>query len=324
MHIYLLVLQEPGKTTTCRIIADMMNEGQGRPIELDCASNNGVDDMRQIINECRTRPMQGKYKIFILDEVHMLTVQAWNSMLKILEEPPEYVIFLMATTDPQKILGTILSRVQRFNFARISTQGIIKRLKYIIEKENYDYFNDTSLDEKDYLERQHAYELGAVYIDYEDAAIEYIARLAKGGMRDSITTLEKCLDYSPILSLENVHKITSGGVSEEVMLKLLELILSKQGKEALLHFNDIYMSGIDTSLFLKLYIEFLENCLKFLITDNSDIVSLSEISLSWLRQNQDYIEYMRYQLLDAIKIKNDYSSQDLKILIESWIIQLCK
>ena len=131
-----------GKTSSSRIIANTMNEGQAKPIELDCASHNGVDDMREILEECHTRPLIGKYKIFLMDECHMLTVQAWNSLLKVLEEPPSYVIFLFCTTDPQKIIQTILSRVQRFNFSRISTEGIIQRLKYIISQENKDSLND--------------------------------------------------------------------------------------------------------------------------------------------------------------------------------------
>lgn len=126
-----------GKTTTARIVAQMLNEGKGRVIEMDCASKNGVDDMRLIQDECMTRPINSKYKIFIMDECHMLTVQAWNSMLKILEEPPEFVIFLFCTTDPQKIIGTIMSRVQRFNFSRISTPRYYKKINIYITTRKY-------------------------------------------------------------------------------------------------------------------------------------------------------------------------------------------
>ena len=311
-------------TTTARIIANMINEGKGKPIELDCASHNGVDDMREILEECHTRPLIGKYKIFLMDECHMLTVQAWNSLLKVLEEPPSYVIFLFCTTDPQKIIQTILSRVQRFNFSRISTEGIIKRLKYIISQENKDYLNDTSISSEELNERQKASAQGAVYINYEEEAVEYLARLAKGGMRDAITSLEKCLDYSTNLTLENVHKVMSGGVDEETLLKMMRLILDKNAKASLLCFNEIYMSGIDTSLFLKLYIEYLENCIKFIITQQPNIVPLSEISLSWLRENSRFLDDMRNQLMSTLKIKTDYLSEDLKIIIESWIIQECK
>ena len=164
--------------------------------------------MRLIQNECKTKPLIGKYKIFILDEAHMLTVQAWNSMLKILEEPPEYVIFIFCTTDPQKIIATILSRVQRFNFSRISTEGIVKRLNYIVESEN-----KTNPPE--------------LQIFTEPSAIEYIARLAKGGMRDSITTLDKCLDYSRNVTLNNVLKVTSGGVDEDTLITFKQNMINK-------------------------------------------------------------------------------------------------
>lgn len=253
--------------------------------------------MRKIIDECRTRPLIGKYKIFLLDECHMLTVQAWNSLLKILEEPPEYIIFLFCTTDPQKIIGTIMSRVQRFNFSRISTGGIINRLKYILEQENI--------------------------INYEEAAVEYIARLAKGGMRDSITTLEKCLDYNSHLTLANVQVVTSGGVNEDTLLEFMKLLLDGNGKEALKCFNKIYMSGMDNVLFLKLYTEYVENCIKYTMVKDADIVSLSDTTLKWLNENDTFLPDLKVQLLSIINIKNNYSSEDLRIIIESWIIQSC-
>lgn len=294
-------------TTSARIIANMMNGGVGKPIELDCASHNGVDDMRMIIDECKTRPIGSKYKIFVLDECHMLTVQAWNSLLKILEEPPEYIIFLFCTTDPQKIIGTIMSRVQRFNFHRISIDGIYNRLKYIIENEN---------NERELAEEQ--------LIIYEDEALRYIARLAKGGMRDSITTLEKCLDYSLNLTTQNVLKVTSGGVNEETLLQMTQYIVNGDCKSALLFFNDIYMSGVDVSLFIKLYIEFLQNCTKYLLTGSPDITTLSNISFEWLNGNVGNTDLIRNLLEDIMTIRTNYNSEDLKIIVESWFIKVCK
>lgn len=314
--------QEPGKTTSARIIANLINNSQGRPIEIDCASNNGVDAMRSIQEECRTRPLQGKYKIFILDECHMITTAGWNSMLKILEEPPEYVIFIFCTTDPQKIIGTIMSRVQRFNFKRISTQGIAKRLKYIIDEENLDYFNDTDIPCDEYEARQMALNQGAVYIDYQESAIEYIARLAKGGMRDAITTLEKCLDYDTKLTIQNVQKVTSGGVDEQTLLQLCGYIIYKDPKKALLLFNDLYLTGIDTSLFIKLYMEFIENCIKYIITEDSNIVTISDNTIEFLKNNP-CIDKLRRQFLNLLHIRNNYSSEDLRILVESWIVEEC-
>lgn len=297
-HVYLFCGGAgTGKTTTARIIANMMNDGKGKPIEMDCASRNGVDDMRMIQDECTTRPLQGKYKIFILDECHMLSTAAWNSMLKIFEEPPEFVIFLLCTTDPQKIIPTIMSRVQRFNFSRISTQGIENRLKYILQQENI--------------------------TNYEPQAVSYIARLAKGGMRDAITTLEKCLDYNDNLTLQNVLKVTSGGVTEQTMLELLQTLLAKDCNSVLNLFEQIYASGIDMTLFIKLYIEFIQNCVKYLITKNISIITVSDIVVNWLEYNSQYFTQMREQLITLLDIRTTYNSEDVKILLESWIIQIC-
>lgn len=125
-----------GKTTCARIFANEINHGAGIPIELDAASNNSVDDIRGIIAQSKTASLDSEYKVFILDEVHALSNSAWQAMLKVLEEPPKKSIFIMCTTDPQKIPKTILSRVQRFNFQRISQKGIVNRLKYILDEEN--------------------------------------------------------------------------------------------------------------------------------------------------------------------------------------------
>ena len=125
-----------GKTTCARIFANEINKGQGNPMELDAASNNSVDDIRNIIQQAKVQSMDSEYRIFILDEVHALSNNAWQALLKILEEPPKKAIFIMCTTNPEKIPKTILSRVQRFDFKRISQQVIVDRLKYIIEQEN--------------------------------------------------------------------------------------------------------------------------------------------------------------------------------------------
>ena len=126
-----------GKTTIARIFANEINKGQGNPMELDAASNNSVDDIRNIIQQAKVQSMDSEYRTFILDEVHALSNNAWQALLKILEEPPKKAIFIMCTTDPQRIPKTILSRVQRFDFKRISQKGIVDRLKYILEQEGY-------------------------------------------------------------------------------------------------------------------------------------------------------------------------------------------
>ena len=135
-HGYLFVgAAGTGKTTSARIFANMINKGSGEPIELDAASNNSVDDIRRIIEEAQTKSLDSEYKVFIIDECHSLSNQAWQAMLKTLEEPPSKSIFIFCTTDPQKIPNTILSRVQRYNFQRISQEGIVQRLLYILRCE---------------------------------------------------------------------------------------------------------------------------------------------------------------------------------------------
>ena len=126
-----------GKTTSARIFASMINDGKGNPIEVDAASNSGVDNIRQIIEDAKRKPLDAEYKIFIVDECHSLSDSSWQALLKTLEEPPKFTIFIFCTTNPEKIPPTILSRVQRYNFQKISNEGIVKRLEYICEMEGY-------------------------------------------------------------------------------------------------------------------------------------------------------------------------------------------
>ena len=153
-----------GKTTCARIFANESNEYKGKPIELNAADTNGVDDIRVIIDDCRLKPIDSKYKIYIIDEVHMLSKGAFNALLKVLEEPPKHVIFILCTTDPQKIPKTVLSRLQKFEFKRMSVEDTVNRLQYILREEGYKKADVN--------------------------ALHYIARLAEGGMRDAITLLD--------------------------------------------------------------------------------------------------------------------------------------
>ena len=126
-----------GKTTAARIFANEINKGQGNPIEMDAASNSGVDDVRNITQQAKLKSIDSEYKIFIIDECHAISNTGWQAFLKLIEEPPAKSIFIFATTDPQKIPKTILSRVQRYDFRRISEKGIADRLKYVLEEEGY-------------------------------------------------------------------------------------------------------------------------------------------------------------------------------------------
>jgi len=160
-----------GKTTSARIFANKINEGQGNPIEVDAASNNGVEQVRVIINDAKFKPLESKYKIYIMDECHMLSNGAWNAMLKLLEEPPKTTIFILCTTDPQKIPKTILSRVQRYDFNKISFDGIVERLKYIIFQENEEIKKSNIADIENI-------DNGMIYYDID--ALKFIAKCAEG------------------------------------------------------------------------------------------------------------------------------------------------
>ena len=232
-----------GKTTCARIFANEINNGKGIPIELDAASNNSVDDVREIIQQAKTSSLDSEYKIFIMDEVHALSNQAWQAMLKVLEEPPAKAVFIMCTTDPQKIPKTILSRVQRYDFQRINQQGIVDRLLYIMTEEN----------EEDNGER----EIG-------DGALEYIAKLANGGMRDAITMLDKCLAYSEELTLDNVLKAL-GLSNYDTMCNLLCACIEEDITTQLDTIHEVYMSGKDLKQFIKDFTVFVLDCQKFVI-----------------------------------------------------------
>ena len=225
-----------GKTTCARIFANEINNGEGNPIELDAASNNGVDDVRGIIQQAKTKSINSEYKIFIIDECHALSNSAWQAMLKIIEEPPAKSIFILCTTDPQKIPKTILSRVQRYDFQRISQQGIVDRLHVILEREG------CPLKDK-----------------VVDDAINYIAKMADGGMRDSITMLDKCLSYSDNLTLKSVSTAI-GTVDYSIMFQLTDCLIGyddMSAKDAVEIIENIHSAGKELKTFIRQYVQFL-------------------------------------------------------------------
>lgn len=308
-----------GKTTCARIVANMMNGGEGNPIELDAASNNSVEDVRRIIADSKFKSLSSKYKIYIIDECHSLSNAAWQAMLKLLEEPPKSTVFIFCTTDPQKIPGTILSRVQRYNFQRISKEGIINRLKYIIKEENLEVH--TTMGDLDTLsDPTWAEKAGLPLIEYEEEALDYIAKQARGGMRDAITTLDKCLAYSKKLTLNNVVKVLSAGVTPYDLSDFTQSLLIRDVKSALKKLDDFFMSGIDMSLLVNSYFEFLLNLQKYLVLGNQDISNLPNDILSRYNASQatsvrNYIQKL-YSVINAPKM-------DVKSLLEAWVIERC-
>lgn len=308
-----------GKTTCARIVANLINDGEGEPVELDAASNNSVDDVRSIINDTKFKSLTSKYKIYIIDECHSLSNAAWQAMLKLLEETPTGVLFIFCTTDPQKIPGTILSRVQRFNFHRISTRGIINRLKFIIEQENLEVHSSEG-DMDTLSDPDWAKQYGLELITYEDAAIDYIAKQAQGGMRDAITTLDKCLSYSKDLILSNVVKVLSAGVTPYDLYEFTKLLLNKDSKNALAMVDKFFMSGMDMNLFLSMYFEFLLNLQKYLVLQDKSVSNLpddilEDCNVTMSSSVRTYCQKL-YILLNSPKV-------NVKNLLEAWVIERC-
>lgn len=232
-----------GKTTAARIFANDINKGKGNPIEVDAASNNGVDNVREIIDGARRKSLDSDYKVYIIDECHMLSTGAWNAMLKLLEEPPKTTVFIMCTTDPQKIPATILSRVQRYNFSKISLDNIINRLKFIIREENRTEYEQS-------------------IFSYQDEAIQYIAKLADGGMRDAITMMDKCLSLDPELTVESVVAAL-GTVDYTTHFELLFKMETGVKDSAIKLIEDVYNSGKDLKQFIKQFQYFVLDVCKY-------------------------------------------------------------
>ena len=239
-----------GKTSTARIFAKELNNGSEIDIiELDAASHNKVEDIREIIDKLNLAPFESKYKIYILDEVHMLSQTAFNAFLKSLEEPPPHVIFILATTEPHKLPQTILSRTQRFDFNRISDDEIFKRLAEILNREN---------------------------ITFDKEAISLIARKSDGGLRDAIGMLDKAISYGKI-NIENVSKAL-GSFSDDIYIKILKAILTNNTPEALILLNIIDESGVDPKVFISDFIKNIKDAI--LIQNKIDIQNETAYQMS--------------------------------------------
>lgn len=259
-----------GKTTCARIFANAINSGKGNPIELDAASNNSVEDVRDIISRAKTASVESEYKVFILDEVHMLSNSAWNAMLKLLEEPPIKSIFIMCTTDPQKIPKTILSRVQRYDFQRISQRGIVDRLDYILTCENEPAYSDVLSD-------------AVVQPD----AIEYIAKIADGGMRDAITLLDKCLAYSTDLTIDNITKAL-GLTDWGTLCELTNSVVSGKSDNVIAIVEDVHSSGRDLKQFIKQALDFVLGVCKYQRTKTLNLTNIPRFLEDKVKAYGDY------------------------------------
>lgn len=303
-----------GKTSIAKIFANEVNRNEVYQkenvdiIEIDAASNNGVDEVRDIKEAIKFLPSEGKYKVYIIDEVHMLTTAAFNALLKTLEEPPAHVIFILATTEIHKIPATILSRCQRFEFKNLSVEQLEDRLKYISENER---------------------------LDIEEDAIKKIATLAKGGLRDAISILDQVSNYSEKITLENILEVTSS-ISEDSILEFYKYLLQGDVTKSLLMYNDFVAQAKDTKLLLNDLINITRDIVVYKNLNNTnytnynvkiieDVVKDVPFDyfykiIEYLSQTEQYIrfstEYMSYMQICIVKIcsKANYSNTKVDVV----------
>ena len=321
-HAYLFCgTRGTGKTTVAKIFARAVNcehPVNGNPcneceackaimagnsmnvIEMDAASNNGVDSIREIVEEVQYRPPTGKYKVYIIDEVHMLSISAFNALLKTLEEPPEYVIFILATTEPHKIPVTILSRCQRYDFKHIALDTIQARLKELADKEN---------------------------MDIEDKAIRYIAKCGDGSMRDALSLLDECQAFAvgEALTYDKTLEIL-GAVDTEIFSKMLRSILKKDTLEVMGNVEEMVNYGRDLAQFVVDFTWYLRNLLLMKTSkDASEIIDMSSERMEALKEEAEMIEIpvvMRYiRILSELTNQIRYATQK-RVLIEIALIKL--
>ncbi len=315
-HAYLFAgPRGTGKTTIAKILAKAINCTGDHPpcnecpnckaitqgdhpdvIEIDAASNNGVNEVRDLIDKVKYAPINAKYKVYIIDEVHMMTPEAFNALLKTLEEPPAHIVFILATTEPHKILPTIISRCQRFDFKRVDEHDIISRLEYVLKEEK---------------------------VDYEEDALEIISKLADGGMRDALSILEQCLAYDRNLTVENINKVY-GLLSNDEKIRLIKLLLTKDMKNVLKTLDHMMSLSIDLKRLTQDLIDVLKDVIIFKNTQ--------DLSLLFVLHKSDIQQIVPYMLVEEafqmIDIFMDASSHygqavDSSTYFELALLKIC-
>ena len=271
-------------------------------IEIDAASNNGVDNIREIRENVAYSPTEGKYKVYIIDEVHMLSIGAFNALLKTLEEPPEYVIFILATTEAHKIPITILSRCQRYDFKRITAETICDRLRELMEKEA---------------------------VDVEEKALRYVAKAADGSMRDALSLLDQCIAFylGKKLTYDNVLEVL-GALDTDVYSSLLRKIIRKDIPAVMADVESIVMQGRELPQFVTEFIQYLRNLMFVQSADHlEDFLEVSTENLAQLKEEAKMLDtesLMRYiRVFSELSGQIKYSTQK-RVLIEVALIKLCK
>ena len=286
-----------GECSMCRQIA----EGASlNVVEIDAASNNGVENIRDIREQVQYPPTDGRYRVYIIDEVHMLSIGAFNALLKTLEEPPSYVIFILATTEVHKIPITILSRCQRYDFKRISIDTIAGRLAELTQAEQ---------------------------IDVDDRALRYVARAADGSMRDALSLLDQCVafHFGEKLTYDNVLEVL-GAVDNRVFSKLFQAVLASDTKACIREIEEMIIQGRDLSQLVNDFVWYMRNLLIAKTTDEpGDMLDMSEENLAVLKEEAAGVDtetLMRYiRIFSGLSGQLRYASQK-RILVEIAFIKL--
>lgn len=286
----------------CEMCRKMNNHTSLNVIEIDAASNNGVDNIREIIDEVQYSPTEGKYKVYIIDEVHMLSTGAFNALLKTLEEPPSYVMFILATTEVHKIPITILSRCQRYDFKRITIDVIAARLMDLMQQEQ---------------------------VDVEERAIRYVAKAADGSMRDALSLLDQCIAFyfGEKLTFDKVLEVL-GAVDIEVFHQLLDIILAEDVPAAMKLVEDIVITGRELGQFVVDFTWYLRNLLLLKTSEDAegmlDASSEQIVTLKVHAQQLEVETLMRYiRIFSELSNQLKYATQK-RILLELAVIKLCK
>ena len=290
-----------GQCPACRAIL----EGSSmNVVEIDAASNNGVENIRDIREQVQYPPTEGRYRVYIIDEVHMLSIGAFNALLKTLEEPPGYVIFILATTEVHKIPVTILSRCQRYDFRRIPAETIAARLKQVTEAEG---------------------------ISIEDKAVTYLSKAADGAFRDALSLLDQCVafHFGETLTYDNVLDIL-GAVDQTIFSRMFRAVIGGQTKDCILLLEEMVMQGRELGQFVSDFTWYLRNLLLIKTSDGEgmeDVIDMSSDNLSRLSQEADMVEVdavIRYiRELSELSGRLRYATQK-RILIEIALIRLCR
>lgn len=289
-----------GKTTIARILANEINGSLSGLEEMDAASNNGVDNVRNIIKSAQERSLTSTYKIFLIDECHALSNQAWQAFLKCIEEPPTYTIFMFCTTDPQKVPATIVNRCQRYNLSKISTAKIRDRLEYICKEKKLENYQES---------------------------IDYIAKISNGGARDAIATLEKVASMNSVLSLQDTLDVL-GTYSYDVFFTLVNNIIDGNQAEVVKTISEIYYKGNDLKIFVDQFFSFVLDVTKYSLFHSTDLLEIPSALTDKLDSSVNienapkYYMYIVDNLLELkAKIKNDTS---IKTTVEATFLHISR